>query len=57
LAALHSLLKKESDTKPLVRTFLGKWEAMEKNLLPLLVSQEKDRKIGFATILIVANLT
>jgi len=30
---------------------------MQKKLLPLLVSQEKDRRLGFTIILLIANLT
>jgi hypothetical protein len=57
LKDLHRLLRKDIPEKPFVRLLLGKWNTLVNEILPLLVSQKKDKKLSFFCVILLVDLT
>ncbi|CDW80133.1 UNKNOWN [Stylonychia lemnae] len=57
LKDLYSNLKRDGDTYPIVRLFLGEWGLLKKDLLPLLVFHKQDKRLSFLTTMIMVQLT
>ena len=57
LRDISKFLRTDDPKNPIMRRELGKWNFLPDSLLPLLVSQQKDKKLTFLTVLIMAELT
>lgn len=62
-ACEHSLrelikhLKFETPKHPTVRTILHDWQFLQRDLLPLLIFHDKDKKLSFLTLMLLVQLT
>jgi hypothetical protein len=50
-------LKQESPKLPLIKHILSKWQFLAKDLLPVLIFHDKDKKLSFLTIMLLVQLT
>ncbi len=57
LRDLHRYIRHDSSESSIVRLSLGQWCFIQKDLLPLLLSQTKDKKLSFCIIILLVDLT
>eukprot|EP00826_Nyctotherus_ovalis_P040972 TRINITY_DN4080_c0_g1_i1.p1 TRINITY_DN4080_c0_g1~~TRINITY_DN4080_c0_g1_i1.p1 ORF type:complete len:337 (-),score=102.82 TRINITY_DN4080_c0_g1_i1:47-925(-) len=55
LKDIHRFIRR--DSRCTVRLALGKWEFLQKELLPLLLSQTKDKRLSFLILILLVDLT
>ena len=57
LKELFKYLKFDSQKYPFVRTTLGQWNFLQKDLLPLLIFHHQDKKLSFLCLMLFVQLT
>jgi len=57
LKELFKYLKFDSPKEPFVRTKLGSWNFLQKDLLPLLIFHHQDKKLSFLCLMLMVQLT
>jgi hypothetical protein len=50
-------LKNESPKNPIIKHILGQWSFLQRDLLPLLIFHDKDKKLSFLTLMLLVQLT
>ena len=57
LRSLIHHLKFDSEKRPAVKQLLGTWCFLQRDLLPLLIFHDKDKKLTFLTLMVLVQLT
>jgi len=57
LKDIYSNLKRDGESYPIVKLYLGEWGLLKKDLLPLLVFHKQDKRLSFLTTMIMVQLT
>jgi len=57
LKDIHRYIRRDNPDISLVRDELGKWLFLQKDLLPLLLVQTKDKRLSFLIIILLVDLT
>ena len=57
LKDLHFHLRRDNPERPFVKTKLGEWNFLEKDLIPLMLTQKRDKKLSFLIAILLVDLT
>lgn len=57
LKDILSTVRKDGAKYPIVKLFLGQWEFLKKDLVPLLVFHHQDKRLSFIACMIICMIT
>jgi hypothetical protein len=57
LKELIKEIKYNSARMPITRHVLGKWSFLQRDLLPLLIFHDRDKRLAFLTLMLLVQLT
>ncbi len=50
-------MKLDSPKQPIAKQILGKWSFLQRDLLPLLIFHDRDKRLAFLTLMLLVQLT